>query len=116
MGDNKITDLATQTVNSDVATKKYVDDQNANKISDISVVNESFTAGSDGYVSASAGSTHCLQSKLLTSHMEKTVEKHFHLTYSGRASGFSAFCGHQIIAFGGFDNISGRCSFCNIKV
>ena len=91
-----------------LGTKKYVDDKITtltnivnDKISDIDVVDESYASGAAGYISASAGSTHCVLSKLLSSHINQVVKKHFHLTFKGQSPGFSAFRGRQIVAVWG---------------
>ena len=109
MNDNKITDLATPSNNTDAANKKYVDDQDALKISNAVVLDNSFTASSAGYV----------QHKVLSSDIDTVVRKHFHMTYDGPTAGFSqaeSLGGKQSIAFGGFNLISGMVAFANIKV
>ena len=119
MNDNKISYLGTPTNNTDAANKKYVDDKNGLKISDITVLDNSFTVGTAGYVSTSSGSTHYVQHKVLSSDVDNIVRKHFHITYDGPALGFSqagSLGGKQIIAFGGFKQISGRVFFANIQV
>ena len=116
MDDNKITDLATPTSNTDAATKKYVDDNNVDKISDIDVVDESFTAGSDIQIRVGSRTVGCVQNKLLSSDISPIIEKHFHLSYTGNASGFSTTGGKQVIVWGGFNSISGRCTFASIKL
>ena len=119
MGTNKITDLATPTNNTDASNKKYVDDQDALKMSDVVVLDNSFTTGATGYVSTSSGSTHCVQHNVLSTDIDTVVRKHLHITYNGPAGGFSlagSLGGKQIIVFGGFKQISGRVAFANIKV
>ena len=116
MEDNKITDLATPTVNSDAATKKYVDDQDANKISNVDVVDSTFTAGSDIQICVGSATVGCVQNKLLASYILPVIEKHFHLSYSGQAGGFSTTGGKQVFVSGGFNSIDGRCTFASIKL
>ena len=86
---NKITDVAPPSNNTNAVNKKYVDDQDALKISDITVLDSSFTAGAAGYVSTSSNSTHYVQHKVLSSDVDNVVRKHFHITYDGPALGFS---------------------------
>ena len=44
------------------------------------------------------------------------VEKHFHLSYTGNAGRFSTTNGRQVIVWGGFNSIDGRCTFASIKL
>ena len=108
MNSNKITDLATPTNNTDASTKKYVDDQDALKMTDAVVLDNSFRAGSAGYVSTSSGSTNYVQHKVLSSDFDTIVRKHFHITYDGPTGGFSlsgSLGGKQIVAFEGFKQL-----------
>ena len=82
MNSKKITDLGRPTNNTDAANKKYVDDQDALKMSDAVVLDNSFSAGSVGYVSTSSGSTHYVQHKVLSSDINTVVQKHFYITYN----------------------------------
>ena len=77
MDDNKITDLATPTLNSDAATKKYVHEQGANKISNIDVVHKSFTVGSDIQIRVGSATVNCHQNKLLASYISQVIQKSF---------------------------------------
>ena len=72
--DDKITTL-TSTIN--------------NKISDIDVVDEDFTTGADSEICVLSDTVNSHQNKLLSSYSSNVIEKHFHLLYSGKATGFS---------------------------
>ena len=56
------------------------------------------------------------QNKLLSTYISNAVEKHFHLSYSGQATGFSITGGKAVFVWGGFNSIDGRCVYASIKL
>ena len=86
------------------------------KISDIDVVDGTFTAGADTQIRVGSNTVNCHQNKLLTTYISNMVEKHFHLTYNGQATGFGITGGKAVVVWGGFNSIDGRCTFASIRL
>ena len=117
MGNYKITNLGSPTNNSDASTKEYVDTQVSDKISEIDVIDENYSVvNAEQTTYANLNTTRSEIKKLESSHISNIVEKHFHLSYSGQAKGFGFTSGRCLIAWGGFQSVSGRVSFAMIKL
>lgn len=123
MSGGKIWDLGSPTSDSITTNKKYVDDKVAtltstvnDKISDVDVVDKNFTAGADSQICVVSNTVNAHQNKLLSSYISNIVEKHFHLSYSGQATGFGITGGKAAIVWGGFNGIDGRCTFASIRL
>ena len=117
MNDNKITDLGTPTNNSDASTKKYVDDEFTNKITDINVLNTGYTvANAEATAYVDFNMTNAEIKKLKTLNVHSMLEKHFHFAFGGTSKGFANTSGRALIAYGGFNRVSGRCTFAQIKL
>ena len=86
------------------------------KITDIDVVDGSYTAGSDIQIRVGSRTVGCVQNKLLASYIFPVIEKHFYLGYTGSAERFSTTVGKQVFVWGGFNRIDGRCTFASIKL
>ena len=111
MSGGKIWDLGAPTLDSNAANKKYVHDKIADqasrittlagtvsdKISDVDVVDENFSAGADNQIRVVSNTANAHQNKLLSSYISPIIAKDFHLSYSGQA-------------------IDGRCTFCSIRL
>lgn len=117
MSSNKITDLADPTENADASNKSYVDTQVSDKISEIDVIDKSYSVvNAEQTTYANLNTTRSQIKKLEASHISNIVEKHFRLSYSGPAKGFGFTSGRCLIAWGGFQSVSGRVSFAMIKL
>ena len=108
MSRGKIWDLGTPTLDTNAATKKYVDEEIStltstvnDKISDIDVVDDSYSvANAEQTTYANLNSTRSEIRKLESSFITNVIEKHFHLSYSGQAKGFGFTSGRCLITWG----------------
>lgn len=82
---NKIVKLDNPTDSKDASNKMYVDTQITtltntvnDKISDVDVVDGSFTAGGNIQIRVGSSTVGCVQNKLLASYISPVIEKHFH--------------------------------------
>lgn len=117
MDSNKIINLATPTENSDASNKIYVDSQVSEKISVIDVVDQNYAVvNAEQTTCANLETTRSEVKKLETSFVSNMIEKHFHLTFEGSAKGFGFTSRRALIAWGGFDSVSGRCTFARLKL
>ena len=123
MNGNKIVKLDNPTDSKDASNKMYVDTQITtftstvnDKITDIDVIDGSYTAGSDIQIRVGSRTTGWVQNKLLASYISPVIEKHFHLSYTGNAGGFSTTGGKQVFVWEGYNRIDGRCTFASIKL
>ena len=130
VNNGKVWDLGAPTLDTNATNKKYVDDKIADqasrittlagtvsdKISNIDIVDESFTAGADIQIRVGSSTVGCHQNKLLSSYISNIVEKHIHLSYSGKATGFGITGGKQAYVWEGFNGIDGRCTFASIRL
>lgn len=123
MNNGKIWDLGDPTLPGTATNKKYVDEQITtltssvnDEISDVDIVDEDFVAGADSQIRVVSRIVNAHQNKLLSSQISNGIEKHFHMSYSGKATGFGTTGGKAVIVSGGFGSIDGRCTYAAIKL